>query len=279
MAVLGSVGGLILLVTAWADPTGHSQLRARFTDLTAPVSAGGAAVVRGGMAATSSLSDYWRAGAQNQTLRQELEDGRVGLVEAATIGAENARLKRLLRVVERDGPPTAVTRLVASSPGALRRVAVLPVGRSSGVRPSQPVRGPAGLIGRVIEVGAISARVLLLIDSASVVPVRRATDDLAAIAIGDGAGALEIRPLASRRVQLRPGDLFVTSGIGGIFPPGIPVAVVRQAHGRQVVAQPLANPELSDHVMILPIYAPEVASPAPPSTPALPATDGSPDTP
>ena len=279
MAVLGAVGGLLLLVTAWADPAGHSQLRARLTDLTAPLSASGAVVLRGGQAATGLIDDYWRAGAQNGALRQQLSSGRSEVVEAAAIRAENGRLKRLLQVVERDGRPIAVTRLVASSPGALRRLAVLQVGTSSGVLPAQPVRGPAGLIGRIIEAGAISARVLVLTDSASVVPVRRSSDDLAAVAVGDGAGGIEIRPLASRRVQVRAGDLFVTSGLGGVFPPNIPVAIVRQSGGQQVAAEPLANPRLSDYVMILPVYAPDVASPNPLADGIQPATDRAPETP
>ncbi len=260
VAVLGAVAGLILLVTAWADPAGHSQLRARATDLTAPVSRVAATATVGAGDLGRRIGDWWRAGAQNAALRRELERGHTQLVEAAAIRAENERLKRLLRVVERDGAPIAVTRLVASSPAALRRLTVLPVGRSSGVRPDQPVRGPVGLVGRVLEAGAVSARVLLVTDTASVVPVRRASDDLDAVAAGDGAGGLEIRPLSSRRVVLRPGDLFVTNGIGGVFPPNIPVAVIRRTATDHAAARPLGDPALSDPVLVLPIYEPAVAA-------------------
>lgn len=263
VAVLGGITGLILLVTAWADPAGHSQLRSRLTDVTAPASAGAAALVRGGGNVGQRVGDWWGAGQQNAQLRDELTEARIRMVDVSAVRAENERLKRLLKVAERDGAPVAITRLVASSPGALRRTAVLPVGRSSGVRPSQPVRGAVGLVGRVIEAGAISSRVLLVTDTASLVPVRRATDDLAAVAVGDGAGGLEIRPLASRRVQMKAGDLFVTNGIGGVFPPGVPVAVIRQSAGDKAVARPLGSPELSDHVMVLPVFEPQVAAPAP----------------
>ncbi|WP_373487773.1 rod shape-determining protein MreC [Blastomonas sp.] len=266
--VLGAVGGLILLVTAWADPAGHSQLRSRLTDLTVPVSAGGAAVLRTGGGVGQRLGDWWRAGAQNAALRQELEEARIQMVDVGAVRAENQRLKRLLKVAERTGSPIAVTRVVASSPAALRRLAVLPVGRSSGVRPNQTVRGARGLVGRVIEAGAISARILLVTDTASVVPVRRATDTLSAVAVGDGAGGVEIRSLANRRVRLNPGDLFVTSGIGGVFPPGIPVAIVRQTASDQAAARPLGNPDLSDHVMVLPVFEPRVATPPPAPIPA-----------
>lgn len=261
VTVLGALLGGLLLVTSWADPAGHNALRERLTDLTAPVSTVGSNVARGTGETGRRIGDWWRAGHQNEELRTELKDARVAMVDVAAVRAENVRLKRLLQLVERDGEPVVVTRLVASSPSSLRRFAVVPVGRSSGVGANQAVRGPTGLAGRVVGAGAISARVLLITDTASVVPVRRATDDLAAVAVGDGAGGLEIRPLASRRVTLRPGDLFVTNGIGGIFPPGIPVAVLRvRPSGDQALAQPVFDPNLTDPIMILPTWEPVVTS-------------------
>lgn len=261
VTILGALLGGLLLVTSWADPAGHRALRERLTDLTAPASTAGSDFARGTGEAGRRIGDWWRAGHQNEALRAELKGARVAMVDVAAVRSENMRLKRLLRLVERDGEPVVVTRLVASSPSSLRRFAVVPVGRSSGVAANQAVRGPTGLAGRVVEAGAISARILLITDTASVVPVRRATDDLAAVAVGDGAGGLEIRPLANRRVTMRPGDLFVTNGIGGIFPPGVPVAMLRaQTSGDQAQAQPVFDPNLTDPIMILPVWEPTVSS-------------------
>ena len=265
VAVVGALLGLLLLVTAWADPAGHRQLRSRVTDVTAPLSLAGSSVVRGTGDGVARVADWWRAGAQNAALRQELETARVAMVDVSATRAENARLKRLLRVVERDGAPVAVSRLVAASPASLRRFGVLPVGRANGVRPNQSVRGPTGLIGRVVEVGAVSARVLLITDTASVVPVRRANDDLAGVAQGDGQGGLQLRPLANRRVTLRAGDVFVTNGVGGVFPPGVPVAVVRRGSSGMAAALPLNDPNLSDTVLVLPTYEPAMVAPPPAS--------------
>ena len=264
-AVLGALLGLLLLVTAWADPVGHRELRSRVTDVTAPLSLAGSSVVRGTSTGLRRVADWWNAGAQNAALRHELEDAQVAMVDVSATKAENARLKRLLRVVERDGAPVAVSRLVASSPGSVRRFGVLPVGRSNGVRPNQSVRGPTGLVGRVVEAGAWSARVLLITDTASVVPVRRASDDLSGVAQGDGQGGLQLRPLANRRVTLRAGDVFVTNGVGGVFPPGVPVAVVRRGSSGVAAALPLNDPNLSDTVLVLPTYEPAMAAPPPPN--------------
>lgn len=265
VAVIGALLGLLLLVTSWADPAGHRELRSRVTDVTAPLSLAGASVVRGSSNGLRRVTDWWRAGAQNSALREELETARVAMVDVSATKAENARLKRLLRVVERDGAPVAVSRLVASSPGSVRRLGVLPVGRVNGVQANQSVRGPTGLVGRVVEVGAASARVLLITDTASVVPVRRASDDLTAVAQGDGQGGLQLRPLANRRVTLRPGDVFVTNGVGGVFPPGVPVAVVRRGSSGVAAALPLNDPDLSDTVLVLPTYEPAMAAPPPSS--------------
>ena len=263
VTVLGALLGGLLLVTSWVDPVGHAALRARLTDVTAPASAAGADLVRGAGDMGRRIGDWWRAGDQNAALRIELERSRVAMVDVSAVRAENTRLKHLVRLIERDGRPIAATRLVASSPASVRRFAVVPVGRSGGVRPDQAVRGPSGLAGRVTEAGATSARVLLITDSASVVPVRRAADDLAAVVVGDGEGGLKVRSLASRRVILRPGDLFVTSGVGGVFPPGIPVAVLRRPQGDdEAIAQPTFAPDLGDPVLILPIWEARAAPPA-----------------
>ena len=270
--VLGALLGVLLLVTAWADPAGHAALRSRLTDATAPLSSGFAEGARAIGRVGKGMGDWWRAGRQNAELRAELDDSRVAMVDVVAVRAENDRLKRLLRMVEREGAPVATTRLVASSPASLRRFGVMPVGRSAGVGPDQTVRGPTGLAGRVVEAGAFSARVLLITDTSSVIPVRRATDDLTAVVVGDGTGGLELRPLANRRIVLRPGDLFVTSGIGGLFRPGIPIAVASGAStGAPVAARPLFDPGLGDIVLVLPVWSAEMAVDVrPPADPAPP---------
>ena len=93
-----------------------------------------------------------------------------------------------------------------------------------GVAPGQPVRAPDGLIGRVLETGRWASRVLLITDGASNVPVRLVRDGTPALAVGRGDGTIELRTLEVGQNPFRRGDIFVTSGTGGIFPPDIPVA-------------------------------------------------------
>ena len=128
----------------------------------------------------------------------------------------------------RDRTPEVViaARLVGSTASSGRRFALLNAGRMQGVQPGMPVRGPDGLVGRVLESGPIAARVLLITDPESLVPVRRTRDGVAAIAAGRGDGRVDIRSVDATNVRFNRGDMFVTSGTGGLYAPGVPVAQV-----------------------------------------------------
>ncbi|MFK5088368.1 rod shape-determining protein MreC, partial [Klebsiella pneumoniae] len=88
--------------------------------------------------------------------------------------------------------------------------------------------------------------VLLVTDPESLVPVRRTRDGLPAIASGRGDGRVEVRSVNATNVRFQPGEMFVTSGIGGIYPPGIPVAAVAGAGVDNAVAVPIASPDALD---------------------------------
>jgi rod shape-determining protein MreC len=103
-----------------------------------------------------------------------------------------------------------------------------------------PVIGAEGLVGRTTDVGAGAARVLLLTDSQSRVPVLVARTGQAALVAGDGSPLLLLAERVGPEEPLRRGDRLVTSGEGGVFPPGVPVAVVYDA-GPPVRLRPLAR--------------------------------------
>jgi rod shape-determining protein MreC len=125
------------------------------------------------------------------------------------------------------------------------------------VLPEMPVISPMGLVGRVLEAGQGSARVMLLTDSESMVPVRRSTDDVVAFAQGQADGTLRIRLINLGINPLKKGDVFVTSGAGGVFPPNIAVAVVDTVTKDGAVARMLSNPAATDYVAVDPVWKPE----------------------
>src|SRR6185369_14378368 len=152
-------------------------------------------------------------------------------------------------------------RIVSSSYQAPRRLATLSAGSGSGVTAGMPVRSADGLIGRVLESGRWASRVLLITDGASNVPVRLVRDGTPALAVGRGDGTIELRTLEVGQNPFRRGDILVTSGIGGLFPPDIPVAVVTESANDAAIARPIADPARIDYAIVLRIYQPAAGGP------------------
>jgi rod shape-determining protein MreC len=255
-----AVGGVLfaglLLVIAIVDPTGFNALKGVALDVTSPVSGGGRSVVRFFGGISDSVGNYVQAGGQNAELKRRLRDSRRRLIEAQATELENKRLKALLRLTQETRNPVAVTRIVGSSFASVRRLATLSAGASEGIRPGQPVRSADGLVGRVIEAGRWGSRVLLVGDSASNVPVRLVRDGTAAIATGHGDGTIDLKTLEVGQNPFKRGDVLVTSGVGGVYPPDIPVAVVVSIAGDRTVAKPLADPSNVEYAMVLDVYQP-----------------------
>ncbi|WEK47079.1 MAG: rod shape-determining protein MreC [Candidatus Andeanibacterium colombiense] len=271
VAALGAALGAVLLLLSFWKPDAMNGIRGEATDIVAPVGEGSALVRNGGQSLWQSVSGYWQAGYRNAQLEREVKEAHVRLAQENALAAENARLKALLGLQDGDVKPVAYARLIGSSSASTRRLAYLSAGSDRGVRPGMPVRSQLGLVGRVLEVGDSASRVLLLTDGASMVPVRRAKDDVVAFAEGRADGSLNLRLINLGINPLKKGDVFVTSGSGGLFRPGIAVAVVERVTRDGAIALPTANPAATIHVAIDPAYVPEAQTlidrPAPAANP------------
>lgn len=135
-----------------------------------------------------------------------------------------------------------------------------------------PVRSAAGLIGRVMEVGHLASRVLLISDRANIVPARLLRGGLPVISTGRGDGTLDIRPLEVGRNPFRPGDIIITSGTGGLYPPSVPLARIVRLDDDGARALPLADPASASFAMVERPFEPlaEEAPPPPASPPPRP---------
>ena len=89
-----------------------------------------------------------------------------------------------------------------------------------------PVRSPDGLVGRIIDAGALASRVLLVSDRANIVPARLLRNGIPVISQGRGDGTIDVRPLEVGRNPFKRGDIIITSGTGGLYPPLVPIARV-----------------------------------------------------
>jgi rod shape-determining protein MreC len=257
LAAIGAAVGAVLLGISLWRPSSFNGLREAAADTVAPVGQASAATRVEGQGLFDSIAGYLAAGSQNAALKKEVELARIRLKEAEAVKQENARLKALLGFQEQAVAPVAVARLVGSSAASTRRFAYLGAGRNQGVGIGMPVRSPRGIVGRVLEVGADSSRVLLLADSESVIPVRRSKDEVVAFAEGRGDGRLRIRLINLGINPLRKGDVFVTSGAGGYYHPGIAVGIVQQVTEDGAIAAVISDPAATDFVAVEPIWQPE----------------------
>ena len=256
IAGVGALLGAVLLGISLWQPNAFGGLRGVARDATAPVGEASAQARVESQSLFEKISGYLRAGEQNAALKQEVELARIRLKEADAVRQENARLKSLLGFQENETKPVAVARLVGSTAASTRRFAYLGAGRNDGVSVGMPVRSPRGVVGRVLEVSAESSRVLLLTDVESVLPVRRARDEIVAFAEGRGDGLLRIRLINLGINPLKPGDVFVTSGAGGYYRPGIAVAILTEVTPDGGVARLISDPAATDYVSVAPIWQP-----------------------
>ncbi|OYY90775.1 MAG: rod shape-determining protein MreC [Sphingomonas sp. 28-66-16] len=256
ITVAGALVAAILVAIATLDPSTFATIRAGAAEVTTPVSSVLASITRGIAAIPGSIGDHFAIRQRNAALRKQIEDEHALMQRARAISYENRRLKTLLAVRERISEPVLAARLVSSTGSSTRRFAMLNAGFRQGVRVGQPVRGPEGLIGRILEAGPDSARVLLLSDPESVVPVRRTRDGLPAIAAGRGDGLIEVRSVSMANAVFLPGDVFMTSGIGGIYAPNIPVARILRRSRDTALARTFAQPDTLDFALVQRAFMP-----------------------
>jgi len=261
VAVAGILFALLLLAVAAIDPRGFAALKGAALDGTAPISRGASKVggFFGGI--VTGIGDYVRAGTKNAEMRREVEEARRDLIRAKAIEFENSRLRQLVGLAGEVEDEVTVARIVGSSYASGRRFATLSAGTASGVAIGQPVRAPEGLVGRVLETGRWAARILLLTDAWSNVPVRLVRDGTSAFAKGTGENVIELRTLEVGPNPFRIGDIVVTSGVGGLYPPGIPVARVVRLDGDKAYAAPVAEPGRADFAVVLRLYQPAADGP------------------
>ena len=258
IAIAGCLVAALLLAIAIIDPKGFQALRSTAADITAPISNAGRSIAGFFSGIGDGIGDYWRAGSQNAELRQQLEETQRELNSRRALEYENQRLLALLGLAQRTDDEVTSARITSSSFQSPRRLATLAAGSGSGVTAGMPVRNADGLIGRVLESGRWASRVLLVSDAASNVPVRLVRDGTPAMAVGRGDGTIELRTLEVGQNPFRRGDILVTSGAGGLFPPNIPVATVTGQEGERAVARPIADPARLDFAIVLRIFQPAV---------------------
>ena len=254
--IAGLIVGLVLLILSLVAPQSFATVRGAALDVTAPISDALNEVTTTVTGVFSGAGNYWDAANQNGQLKRERAALMRRMVEARAILEENQQLKAALQLRERSGEAVAAGRVVGSSFESPRRFAIISVGSTDGVQIGMPVRAPEGLIGRIIDAGATASRVLLVSDRANIVPARILKGGQPVISTGRGDGTIDVRPLEVGRNPFKPGDIIVTSGTGGLYPPLIPIAKIIRLDDDGAIAIPLADPSRVSFAIVEPPYEP-----------------------
>ncbi len=201
------------------------RFRAQVTDKVVPNLDWAMAPVTAAIRLVTNFQSYQRLSEQNQELRSELRQMQAWKEAALQLEQENARLLDLNHV-RLDPRLTYVTGVVLADSGSPFRQSVLVnVGARDGIVDGWAAMDGIGLVGRISGTGQTTARVILLTDATSSIPVLIQPSGQAALATGDNSAAPLIEFLANPDL-VRPGDRVVTTGDGGVFPPGLLVGQV-----------------------------------------------------
>ena len=161
------------------------------------------------------------------------------LQRLATLEAENARLRGLLEARTQVRDDIRVAEIMAVDANPYRHNIVIGIGERDGVYSGQAIIDADGVVGQVIETGLTTSQAILISDPSHALPVEVSRNGLRTIAKGTGEFDSLDLPFLPNNADIRPGDLLVTSGLGGAFPSGYPVAVVRAVN--RIPQEPFAD--------------------------------------
>lgn len=258
--IAGVIVGLVLLALSLVAPASFDRVRGAALDITGPIAGALHEVTATAEGIFTGAGNYWDAASQNAELKRERRAMLQRMVEARAILQENGQLKATLRLRERERTTVAVGRIVGSSFNSPRRFAILSAGTGDGIAIGMPVRSPDGLVGRIVDAGVLASRVLLVSDHANIVPARLLRGGIPVIAQGRGDGTIDVRPLEVGRNPFRRGDIIITSGTGGLYPPLVPIARVVKLDDDGAVALPLADPATTSFAIVEAPFEPAAAS-------------------
>lgn len=189
------------------------------------------------------------------------------LQRLSTLELENQRLRELLDSAHQVSTRVLIAELLAVDTDPYHQQIVINKGSQDGVYAGQPLLDAEGVMGQVSHVSPLSATATLITDAAHALPVQINRNGLRSVAIGSGR-VLELKlPHVPNNADIRPGDLLVTSGLGGRFPAGYPVAEVTRVQRdpgqpfAQVTATPRARLDRSREVLL--VWGPDAPAPSP----------------
>lgn len=233
--IMLGLAALLLIINIFF-PHLVTTLRSAVTDLTAPALH---AITEPGRGIGSGWQEWMNAREENKRLQEEVKNLKEWRLLAGQYGEENKSLKALLKYKDDTVQKSLTAKVIAQAGGNFAQSVVVTAGQRDGVKKDMIAMNEDGVVGRVIEAGEWTARVLLLNDINSRLPVMLKTGERAILA-GMGDGNLKLLYL-TQETTAKIGTVVETSGHGGIFPPHLPVGIISTVKGRDVLVTPYAH--------------------------------------
>ena len=206
------------------------------------------------------------------TLRNQLRDQQLMTLRQAALESENATLRGLSTTLPEVVEKRLVGEVISVEVSTLRQRLIINRGGNSGVYKAQPVITGKGVLGQVYRLGPFSSEIILITDAEHALPVQVLRSGVRTIALGMGRTTQLELPYVAQNYDVKVGDILVTSGLGEVFPFGLPVARVTKVERApaqplaQIFAAPLAGIEADREVLFI------WARPGHPAAPATEAT-------
>ncbi|WP_373778921.1 rod shape-determining protein MreC [Glaesserella sp.] len=206
---------------------------------------------------SNNFIDSQKLQLENKVLKEQIREKNADLLLLDQLKVENQRLRLLLSSPLRQDEYKKVAEVLTAEMDAYRQQVVINQGGNDGAFVGQPIIDERGVVGQVISVGEKSSRVLLITDVTHAIPVQILRNDVRAIANGTGHNDELILDNLPRTVDIAKGDVLVTSGLGGRFPEGYPVAVIENivndgsSHFARATARPLASLDRLRYLLLL----------------------------
>ncbi|MGR9046291.1 MAG: rod shape-determining protein MreC [Gammaproteobacteria bacterium] len=175
-----------------------------------------------------SIKSLYNLKEENERLHQEQLIYKTQLLKFAALEQENIRLRALLEKSFKLGEQVLVAELLSVNLAPYEHVVLVNKGSRFGVHPKQPVLDAHGVVGQVFRALPFSSEIMLITDPSHAIPVQVNRNGLRTIAVGSGQINRLSLPYLPNNADIQEGDLLITSGLGGTFPQGYPVAVVEQ---------------------------------------------------
>ncbi|MEZ7812964.1 MAG: rod shape-determining protein MreC [Paracoccaceae bacterium] len=253
------LGGILFLLlgvfSLWRiDGPRVDQFRAALIDRFVPNMEWAILPIRSLSAMVKNFQSYARVYEQNQELRRELQKMKAWKEAALQLELKNVRLLDLNRV-RLDSQLTHISGVVLADSGSpFRQSVLLNVGARDGIQDGWAAMDGLGLVGRISGVGRRTARVILLTDSNSQIPITVQPSGQHAILIGDNS-KLPTLAFLEKPEMVRPGDQVLSSGDGGVFPAGLLVGSVATGPDRRLRLRLSADYERLEFLRVLRSYA------------------------